>query len=338
MPAWRCRGRGAEGMRRQPGKAWAVAALLLVVATGLMGGLIGQAPSAAANGPPDGQQGQGQGEGKADERRPDHAQDGSKDQERGNGPPDDRGDEDQEDTDASDGTDDGADKEPSDQDDGSQASADQQEPSDDQDDGEPTQEHDGSTPEETPSQETDDRQAREEDVEPGQPPRVAPTVTPREPRVGELIQLDAGASDPDGTIATVDWFLPGGGWLTGPSTSHIFHAAGNVTLELVVTDDQGLLTTALLEVHVRPALQPAPAPAHDPSAQEEDEPAWQTGASGDHALEQAGLVAGQDPGPDPVAPEDHRPASSLDGERPLGTLAVVAGLLGAAVALIFRVE
>lgn len=73
------------------------------------------------------------------------------------------------------------------------------------------------------------------------------TVSPQNQliNVGQEVTLDAaGASDPDGTIASYEWSIsPGGISKTGETVSHTFSSPGTYTVALTVTDDQDKSST-----------------------------------------------------------------------------------------------
>ena len=79
------------------------------------------------------------------------------------------------------------------------------------------------------------------------PPLVA-FVAPPPVNVGDVIQLNAAASDPDDAseplkfVWTVTDPLGGQFGLTGPAPSFVARLEGNYTFDLVVTDDTGLST------------------------------------------------------------------------------------------------
>jgi len=93
-----------------------------------------------------------------------------------------------------------------------------------------------------------------EEVGGGEAPNEGPTaridVTPTEPVAGEQITLDGtGSTDPDGSIASSEWTLDGEVVSTEPSDT-VTLEAGEYTVGLTVTDDDGLTdsTTATLTV------------------------------------------------------------------------------------------
>lgn len=161
-------------------------------------------------------------------------------------------------------------------------------------------------------------------------PVLNPAVQPLEPHVGEQVHLDAGAWDPDGRIVAVDWFLPDGSWLVGPTPTYTFQATGQHTLEVIATDDDGYLATATLHVHVLPAepVGPAPAPGTDG--------AWSPGEDAHQDLRQSSLGPSWMPSEQPE--ESQVGEEAIDRAQAVGTMALVAGLLTAAAALVFRAE
>ncbi len=79
-------------------------------------------------------------------------------------------------------------------------------------------------------------------------------VGPEEALEGESAEFTAVADDADGSIATYDWNIEGG----GETVTTTFDAPGLRTVQVTVTDTQGGTTTAGLDVRVRPRQGPAP--------------------------------------------------------------------------------
>ncbi|MFQ5968293.1 MAG: PKD domain-containing protein [Acidimicrobiia bacterium] len=80
---------------------------------------------------------------------------------------------------------------------------------------------------------------------------------------GELVQLDGSASsDPDGFIASFEWF-EGGVLIATGATPQVVLAVGNHVIELVVTDDQGATGNDFVTVEILPD---GPPPNQAPTA------------------------------------------------------------------------
>jgi PKD repeat protein len=72
------------------------------------------------------------------------------------------------------------------------------------------------------------------------------------------LNVDASASaDPDGTVASYAWDFGDGSTATGVTASHTYTAAGNYTVTLTVTDDQGATGTTTSVVAATPNQAPA---------------------------------------------------------------------------------
>ncbi|MDI6813839.1 MAG: NosD domain-containing protein [Desulfitobacteriaceae bacterium] len=85
-----------------------------------------------------------------------------------------------------------------------------------------------------------------------QPPIANFTYTPVDLMVNELITFNASASyDPDGEIVSYEWNFGDHNSSTGVITSHRYAAAGDYTVTLTVTDDEGANGTYTLTIHVR---------------------------------------------------------------------------------------
>ena len=96
-----------------------------------------------------------------------------------------------------------------------------------------------------------------------QPVNEQPTASisgPTSAQVGEDLSFDASASaDSDGSIQSYEWDFDGDGTAdaSDESVSHTFSAAGDHTVELTVTDDEGATATATQTVSVSEAPDPA---------------------------------------------------------------------------------
>ncbi|MEA2090146.1 MAG: PKD domain-containing protein, partial [Thermoproteota archaeon] len=79
---------------------------------------------------------------------------------------------------------------------------------------------------------------------PLEPPIADFTWSPNVPKVGETVTFDASASyDPDGTIISYEWDFSDGGHATGKIVTHEFSTAGDFSVTLNVTDNDGLWCT-----------------------------------------------------------------------------------------------
>jgi PKD repeat protein len=90
-------------------------------------------------------------------------------------------------------------------------------------------------------------------------PEAAFTVSPSNPRPEQTVAFDASAStDPDGTVESYEWDFDDDGTVdaTGPQVSTSFDAAGNYTVRLDVTDDDGAISRRSKLVSVRATRQP----------------------------------------------------------------------------------
>ena len=71
---------------------------------------------------------------------------------------------------------------------------------------------------------------------------------------GQAVQFDGtGSSDPDGTIVSYDWDFGDGNTGTGATPSHTYASAGDYTVTLSVTDDDGASSAAPASQTVSPA-------------------------------------------------------------------------------------
>jgi PGF-CTERM protein len=109
--------------------------------------------------------------------------------------------------------------------------------------------------------------------EPNTGPEASFTATPGTPEVGSTITFDASASmDPDGTITSYEWDLFGNGSTdaTGSTASVAYSEAGEYTVSLVVSDDDGATveTTQTVTVNAPPEAQISVTPT-DPEVGQE---------------------------------------------------------------------
>lgn len=92
----------------------------------------------------------------------------------------------------------------------------------------------------------------------GTPTNVAPTgslvASAARPPVGTAVEFDAtGSSDVDGTIVSYRWDFGDGSEVrttTGAVTSHTYDRQGTYLVRLIVTDDDGATSLAVLSVSV----------------------------------------------------------------------------------------
>jgi PGF-CTERM protein len=91
--------------------------------------------------------------------------------------------------------------------------------------------------------------------------RVGPTATfsrePALPDVNEAVVFDAsGSTDPDGTIVEYRWVVDGQNQSAGETLSYTFTESGDHEVQLYVTDDDGVTTSAsrTITVNARPEV------------------------------------------------------------------------------------
>ncbi len=86
------------------------------------------------------------------------------------------------------------------------------------------------------------------------PPVPAYTSSPFEPEAGERIIFDAsGSQDPDGAIDQVWWDFGDGETAIGKTAQHVYGSAGEYTIRLMISDDDGAVTTKIDDFTVREA-------------------------------------------------------------------------------------
>jgi hypothetical protein len=78
------------------------------------------------------------------------------------------------------------------------------------------------------------------------PPNQLPNIpsfsfTPERPEMNEVVRFTASASDPDGTIESIEWDFDNDGIVdaSGTSVQRVFTQGGTATVVLIVTDDRG---------------------------------------------------------------------------------------------------
>jgi PKD repeat protein len=92
-----------------------------------------------------------------------------------------------------------------------------------------------------------------------QPPVASFTRSPGNPLVGEQVVFDASPShDADGVIAEYEWDLGDGATATERVVRHAYAAAGEYTVTLTVTDDDGLTDSTSRSVRVGQTVEQTP--------------------------------------------------------------------------------
>ena len=90
-----------------------------------------------------------------------------------------------------------------------------------------------------------------------QPPVPGASVSPATGRAPLVVTFDASPSyDPDGIIVDYTWWFSDGQSVTGETPEHTFEGAGQHTVTLTVTDDQGQISQTELIVAVDPPNAP----------------------------------------------------------------------------------
>jgi PKD repeat protein len=103
---------------------------------------------------------------------------------------------------------------------------------------------------------------------PNKPPDTAFAAVPGAPHAGEEVTFVSYSEDPDGTIVDESWDLDHDGVFddaTGPIATYTFSLAGERTVRLRVTDDEGAAVTRSLTVLVRDAPGGSTGPPPSPS-------------------------------------------------------------------------
>ncbi|HYW78804.1 MAG TPA: PKD domain-containing protein, partial [Thermoguttaceae bacterium] len=93
----------------------------------------------------------------------------------------------------------------------------------------------------------------------GNEPPLADANGPYMGMVGEEVMVDAtGSIDIDGTIVAYDWDFGDGAVGSGLTSSHAYAAAGDYTVTLTVTDDQGATDTATATAKIEAPINEPP--------------------------------------------------------------------------------
>jgi PKD repeat protein len=91
-------------------------------------------------------------------------------------------------------------------------------------------------------------------IAPTQPPIVTFTYSPMSPKEGQVVSFDAsGSIDPDGNITAYNWHFGDGVTGTGKTITHQYDSADSYTVELTVTDDEGLIHQTVKTITVTSA-------------------------------------------------------------------------------------
>jgi parallel beta-helix repeat protein len=89
------------------------------------------------------------------------------------------------------------------------------------------------------------------EVTPNQPPIANFTFTPAHPAVGQTIVFNASNStDPDGFITNYEWDFGDGTHGEGITVSHSYSTAGSYTVNLTITDNEGVKNSSTASFHV----------------------------------------------------------------------------------------
>jgi PKD repeat protein len=89
----------------------------------------------------------------------------------------------------------------------------------------------------------------------GAPPVAVLAAAPTRGTVPLTVAFDAsGSSDPDGSIASIEWIFGDGTVGSGATTSKTYNSAGTFTAQLRVTDNSGLVATTSTTITVDPVV------------------------------------------------------------------------------------
>jgi hypothetical protein len=90
-------------------------------------------------------------------------------------------------------------------------------------------------------------------------PVVSLSASPATPAVGAPVTFTAAASDPDGTVAAIDWDIDGDGQFddgTGAVVTRSFGTSGSRIVSVRATDNAGVATIAFRTIEVTGSSQP----------------------------------------------------------------------------------
>lgn len=82
-------------------------------------------------------------------------------------------------------------------------------------------------------------QTANETAESNQPPSIGFSITPTDPEVGDGVEFDAEATDPNGEVDAYEWRVNNEFIASNATTGYVFPEAGTHEIRLTVTDDQG---------------------------------------------------------------------------------------------------
>ncbi len=103
------------------------------------------------------------------------------------------------------------------------------------------------------------------------PPQASASSSVTSGRAPLVVNFQGSGTDQDGTIVSYSWDFGDGSTSSLQNPSHTFMSAGNFTARLTVTDNDGAMATASVQITVTPANQPpsvnvtaAPSSGHAP--------------------------------------------------------------------------
>jgi PKD repeat protein len=89
------------------------------------------------------------------------------------------------------------------------------------------------------------------------PPSVTASVTNATVEINQTVTFEATASDPDGTVQTIEWDFDSDGVVdaNGSTVSTSFQSAGEYDVNVTVTDDAGLTATDTVSLTVTATVE-----------------------------------------------------------------------------------
>ncbi len=103
------------------------------------------------------------------------------------------------------------------------------------------------------------------------PPTASFSYSPDNPEVGESIQFTDGSTDSDGTIESWSWDFGDGSTSSNQNPTHSYSSEGTYTIELTVTDDDGLKDSVTKDVTVYKEQAPTADFSYSPTSPKVDE-------------------------------------------------------------------